>query len=99
MTTVEHAETHGSRGRRSRVARAAPTRPRGGRHWWRHVVALFAMLFALFPVAYVVSAAFNADQTLGGASLIPRDFTLDNFRELLSGEVPQPGDRRPRSRT
>jgi arabinogalactan oligomer / maltooligosaccharide transport system permease protein len=61
--------------------------------WWRHVVALIAVLFAIFPIVYVVSAAFNADQTLGGASLIPRDVTLENFSQLLSGEVKgRPGD-------
>jgi arabinogalactan oligomer/maltooligosaccharide transport system permease protein len=47
-------------------------------------VALIACGVALFPVAYVASAAFNADQSLGGASLIPRDVTLENFREILS---------------
>jgi arabinogalactan oligomer / maltooligosaccharide transport system permease protein len=52
--------------------------------WWRHAVALIAVGVALFPVAYVASAAFNADQSLGGASLIPRDVTLENFREILS---------------
>jgi arabinogalactan oligomer/maltooligosaccharide transport system permease protein len=52
--------------------------------WWRHLVALAACAIALFPVAYVASAAFNADSSLGGASLIPRSVTLDNFRELLS---------------
>ena len=52
--------------------------------WWRHLVALTACGIALFPVAYVASAAFNADSSLGGASLIPRSITLDNFREILS---------------
>ncbi len=52
--------------------------------WWRHLVALIAVGIALFPIAYVASAAFNADSSLGGASLIPRSLTLDNFRELLS---------------
>ncbi len=52
--------------------------------WWRHLVALIAVGIALFPIAYVASAAFNADSSLGGASLIPRDLTLDNFRELLA---------------
>ena len=52
--------------------------------WWRHVVALIAVGIALFPIAYVASAAFNADSSLGGASLIPRDVTLDNFREILA---------------
>ena len=68
-------------------------RRRGGPRWfaqtgWRHVVAIAACLFALFPVAYIVSAAFNADQSLGGSSLIPRSVTLDNFRELF--ETTQP---------
>lgn len=52
--------------------------------WWRHLVALIACGIALFPVAYVASAAFNSDASLGGASLIPRDVTLDNFREILA---------------
>lgn len=43
--------------------------------------------FALFPVAYIVSAAFSADQTLGGATLIPRSLTLDNFRAIFSTET------------
>jgi arabinogalactan oligomer / maltooligosaccharide transport system permease protein len=47
-------------------------------------VALIAVGVALFPIAYVASAAFNADSSLSGTSLIPRDVTLDNFRELLA---------------
>lgn len=68
-----------------RVAeRSRLPRPSFRGDWWRHVVALIACAVALFPVAYVASAAFNADSSLGGASLIPRSVTLDNFRELLS---------------
>ena len=68
-----------------RVAeRSRLPRPSFRGDWWRHAVALIAVGVALFPVAYVASAAFNADQSLGGASLIPRDVTLENFREILS---------------
>ena len=74
--TVERAEP--------RAARARLPRPSFKGDWWRHLVALIACGVALFPVAYVVSAAFNADSSLGGASLIPRSVTLDNFKELLS---------------
>ncbi|HWG57003.1 MAG TPA: sugar ABC transporter permease [Gaiellaceae bacterium] len=68
------------------VARARRSLPRPSLRgdWWRHLIAIVACLVALFPVAYVASAAFNADQSLGGASLVPRSVTLDNFRELLS---------------
>ena len=59
-----------------------------GENWWRHVVGILAALYALFPVAYVVSAAFNADSSLSGASLIPREVTFDNFKTLFaSGEA------------
>jgi arabinogalactan oligomer / maltooligosaccharide transport system permease protein len=68
---------------RAAVRRRLP-RPNLRRDWWRHLIALVAIGVALFPVAYVTSAAFNADQSLGGASLIPRDVTLDNFREIIS---------------
>lgn len=68
-----------------RVAeRSRLPRPSFKGDWWRHLVALIAVGVALFPIAYVASAAFNADSSLSGASLIPRSVTLDNFRELLA---------------
>lgn len=72
---------------------AARTKRRRGPKWlaetgWRHVVAIAACVFALFPVAYVVSAAFNSDQSLGGSSLIPRSVTLDNFRAIFKTTQP-----------
>jgi arabinogalactan oligomer / maltooligosaccharide transport system permease protein len=62
------------------------TRPRGDM-WWRHLIALTAVVFALFPILYIAASAFNAEQTLSASSLFPRHFTLDNFRDILSGEV------------
>ena len=38
---------------------------------------------AIFPAAYVVSAAFNGDQSITAASLIPRDLTLEQLRREL----------------
>ena len=46
------------------------------------------MLIALFPIAYVVSAAFNADQTLGGASLIPARRHARELQPARGGEGP-----------
>jgi arabinogalactan oligomer / maltooligosaccharide transport system permease protein len=66
-----------------RRARRPPRLVRGT--WWRHAVAIVTVLWALFPIAYVVSAAFNPVQGIGGASVIPDEVTLDNFRELLLG--------------
>jgi arabinogalactan oligomer / maltooligosaccharide transport system permease protein len=80
MTSVE--ETAGA------VATQAQRGPRlhwpRGDMWWRHLVGILALIFAGFPVAYVISAAFNADSTLASASLIPRKVTTDNFTQLFS---------------
>jgi arabinogalactan oligomer / maltooligosaccharide transport system permease protein len=66
------------------TARRRKRRPAGDRTWWRHAIALIAIVIALFPVVYVVSAAFSGDSSLSGTSLIPRDITLDNFRSLFT---------------
>ncbi len=50
---------------------------------WRHVVAWVALAFALFPVLWVISAAFT-DGNLSSQSLIPEDPSLDNFRALMT---------------
>jgi arabinogalactan oligomer/maltooligosaccharide transport system permease protein len=81
MTSIEEAtgtitQVKTQRGPRLRWLR--------GDMWWRHLVGILALLFAGFPVAYVISAAFNADSTLSGASLIPRKVTTDNFTQLFS---------------
>lgn len=76
------------------AAERAPRRRRPLRAtWWRHLVALAAVAFSLFPVVYIVSTAFNADQSLSASSLVPRAVTLDNFRELLSGRTTSAGGR------
>jgi arabinogalactan oligomer / maltooligosaccharide transport system permease protein len=90
VTTVEHAQTELATGARARERGRPPLRLFRG-NWWRHAVGILAVAFAMFPVAYVVSASLNADQSLSGASLIPRDVTLDNFRTILSGEIEEAG--------
>ena len=50
---------------------------------WRHLVGLAGVLFALYPVVWIVSAAFNSVQSLVSARLIPRSITTDNFTSLF----------------
>jgi ABC-type maltose transport system permease subunit len=50
---------------------------------WRHLVGLIGILFALYPVAWIVSAAFNSVQSLVSARLIPRSLTTENFTSLF----------------
>lgn len=49
---------------------------------WRHVVAILITVFALFPVIWVVSAAFSGGG-LQSQSLIPDKVTLNNYRTLV----------------
>ena len=84
MTTIEHVEAAPAQ----RVARQPRRRrPKFKDTWWRHAVGILALLFALFPAAYIISASFSSDATLTGARLIPRHITLDNFRTLFKTNV------------
>jgi arabinogalactan oligomer/maltooligosaccharide transport system permease protein len=50
---------------------------------WRHLVALGACVFALLPILYVVSAAFNPLGTLSSTALIPNGASTVNFQALF----------------
>jgi arabinogalactan oligomer/maltooligosaccharide transport system permease protein len=88
MTTLEQAEPVATPRARERVSWR---RRLVGGNWWRYLVSLLAIAFAVFPVLYVVSAAFNPIPSLTSASLIPDDVTLDNFRRILSGNPGEEG--------
>lgn len=77
-----------------KVLEAPPKRrPKLAETWWRHVVGVIACLAALFPVWFVASAAFNADQSVSGTSYLPTRFTLHNFGNLLHNTVIDPSSR------
>ncbi len=50
---------------------------------WRHIVGIIALVFAIFPILFVVSAAFNPLGTLSSSSLIPRNASTENFTKLF----------------
>jgi arabinogalactan oligomer/maltooligosaccharide transport system permease protein len=52
------------------------------RHW-RHLAMAFVLVFALFPVLFVVSAAVNPLGTLSSSDLIPTGASLRNFTKLF----------------
>lgn len=51
---------------------------------WRLIVLAFALLFALFPIVWVISAAFNPSGSMAGQQLIPANASTRNFEELLN---------------
>lgn len=52
---------------------------------WRHVVAVAAMAFAIFPILFVVSASLNPLGTVSSSGLLPTAFSLTHYQELLRG--------------
>ena len=52
---------------------------------WRHAVAALALLFALFPFLWVVSASINTVDSLTTARFIPDSTTFDNYTSLFEG--------------
>jgi arabinogalactan oligomer/maltooligosaccharide transport system permease protein len=74
------------------VARTRTASPKKRRKlsdsWWRHAVGVIGIVISLFPLVYVISSAFNRDNTLQGAELIPVHVTTHNFTDLLRNRVP-----------
>ncbi|WP_431878947.1 sugar ABC transporter permease [Micromonospora marina] len=50
---------------------------------WRHLVGLLAVAFSLFPILFVISAAFNPLGTLSSTELLPTGASLENFTNLF----------------
>lgn len=62
-----------------------PSSPRG--MWWRHGLAILAMIWSLFPLVFIVSAALNPAGTLNTAELLPKDISMTNFDVLFNDPV------------
>jgi arabinogalactan oligomer/maltooligosaccharide transport system permease protein len=51
---------------------------------WRHVVALFAVFFALFPIYMVVISSLNPTGSLQVTSFIPNEISFVNYVQLFN---------------
>jgi arabinogalactan oligomer / maltooligosaccharide transport system permease protein len=75
------------RTRADRRAVTLPRRPRGGRWFrdlgWRYLVGILGILFALFPVYFVLTASLSPSQTLRGSNLFPTTVTIANYTRLF----------------
>jgi arabinogalactan oligomer / maltooligosaccharide transport system permease protein len=74
------------------VPTSLPTRRRSPGRWfadtgWRHLVGVLTLVFALFPIVFVVSASFNANGTLTAANDLFSDLSPVNYRELFTSPL------------
>lgn len=53
-------------------------------HVIRWIIAIFLIVFAIFPVLWILSASLNPSNTLATASIIPSNVGLDNYRLLFN---------------
>ena len=61
--------------------------PRGsGRTWWRHLLGVIVLVWALFPVLFLLSAALNKTGSLSTTELLPTSFSGYNFDRLFNDE-------------
>ena len=78
VATAERVEVD-----RVAAKQTAPRRPGGG-VWWRHLLAVVAIVWALFPIVFIVSAAINPSGTLNTAELLPTRMSWSNFDALFN---------------
>ncbi len=50
---------------------------------WRHIVGMLAVVFSLFPILFVLSAALNPLGTLSSTELLPTGASFENFTNLF----------------
>ncbi|WP_168627825.1 sugar ABC transporter permease [Cryobacterium sp. BB307] len=50
---------------------------------WRHVIGVVAVIFAVFPLVYVLSASLNPNGTLVGSNALFRTVDLGNYFRLF----------------
>ncbi|WP_431279066.1 carbohydrate ABC transporter permease [Leifsonia poae] len=48
------------------------------------ILVTLLLIFTLFPVYWMISSAFDKKASSGGQSLIPQEFTFDNFSYVLT---------------
>jgi len=58
---------------------------------WRHIVGIVMVLFALFPIVFVISSSLNPQGTLTGSNALFSSFGLESYVRILTDpQVPYP---------
>lgn len=67
-----------------RIARSRRTARKTRTAAGKAVLVVLLLAFTLFPAFWMLSSAFDAKAGTGGQTLLPREFTLDNFSYVLT---------------
>jgi arabinogalactan oligomer / maltooligosaccharide transport system permease protein len=86
MSNVQEAQTLGQVPPTAASGQRRPLskRSRSGSVWWRHALAILALVWSLFPIVFIVSAALNPAGSLSTSNLIPQHFSMTNFHTLFN---------------
>lgn len=57
---------------------------------WRHLVAVIAVLFSLYPVMYIISSSLSGQDNLAGATFIPRTFDFSSYETFFDNPTLTP---------
>lgn len=51
---------------------------------WRYIVGVLAIIYALIPIIYIISASLNPNGSVSSASILPTAFSLENYTALFT---------------
>ncbi|HEX5729928.1 sugar ABC transporter permease [Microbacterium sp.] len=51
---------------------------------WRYIVGAAAIVYALIPVLFILSASLNPTGSVASASILPRAFSIENYARLFT---------------
>ena len=58
-----------------------------GRATWWTVVNIIVVIYALFPVLWILSLSLKPTSTVKDGKLIPTQITFENYKGIFSGDV------------
>src|SRR3954469_7930484 len=56
---------------------------------WSAIIAV-VVIFAMFPVLWIISLSFKTPATVGDGRLVPKEWTFDNYKGLFTGGFDSP---------
>jgi N,N'-diacetylchitobiose transport system permease protein len=84
VTTAEASVAASDADDTRRIARSRRTARKTRAAAGKAVLVVLLLAFTLFPAFWMLSSAFDAKAGTGGQTLLPREFTLDNFSYVLT---------------